>query len=334
MIFFFKSKYNNIMKQLLIFFKNYLLFFILIIVSLLLATNKFSYAVISGVKLWYIALLPSFLPYLFITTLLSELDSTYTFFNKFSSLSKKLFKVNGSSMYALFMSLISGYPMGAMITSKLVENKAISVSEGQRVSVLASTSSPAFTIGVVGSTIFNDIKFGVLLFIVNVLSTVTVAFFISRKSTVETPDFNYHFGKTKSSFYDVTYSSVISILVIGGIISIFYLICEILYKLNVFYPIIYLFDNVFNMPNFGESVCFGLLEFTRGISTLKTCTNSILIFPTACFFVSFSGLSCIIQSLAYLKKAKIKPAPFILCKIISGVISFIFGLLISLLISF
>lgn len=318
------------MTRFLVITKKYAPLFILLSSALILSTGKYAYAVTNGIKLWACYLLPSFLPYLFITALFSSLPATFSLSDKLTPVTRKLFGVNGSVFYAFIMSAISGYPMGSKVVADLKTSGFLSERECKTASALAATSSPAFTIGVVGNIIFRDTLFGVLLFAVNVVSAIITGFIFSigkrdkssttlRAASSETP-----------SFYDLTYSSVISVLVIGGIIAVFYLVSEILLSVGALTPFIKLFSFLSGDAETGKAITFGLLEFTRGLKTLGETERSIFTLPVAAFLCGFSGLSAIMQSLAYLKKAKIKTAPYLLSRLTHAVVSFLIALTVSI----
>ena len=309
--------------------KKFLPFFILLVLSLILSAGKYSYAVTEGVKLWACYLLPSFFPYLFITSVFSSLPATFSVSEKLSPVTRKLFGVNGSAAYAFLMSAISGYPMGSKVVADLKTDGLLTERESVTASALASTSSPAFTVGVVGNIIFRDATFGILLFLVNLISAIITGllFSLGKRDKNQTP-LKVRRGET-SGFYDLTYSSVISVLVIGGIIAIFYLISEILLSLGVLTPFISGFSFITGDKATGEAITFGLLEFTRGLKILGGTERSLLTLPVAAFLCGFSGVSALVQAIAYLKKAKIKTAPFILSKTTHAVVSFILAFTVS-----
>lgn len=305
-------------------------FVLLVFFALLLSTGKYAYAVTDGVKLWAGYVLPSFLPYLFITAILSSLSVTFKIFGKFSFITRKLFNVNGCAGYAFFMSAISGYPTGALVTANLKESGLLSENEAETCAILSSTSSPAFTIGVVGNLMFKNAMFGVLLYAANIICAIITGMIFRRKENRNDKTSLPVLKTETKSFYDVTYSSVISVLVVGGVIAVFYVLSEILFSLKILSPAVSLFSFLFQNETLGTGFTFGLLEFTRGLKIIGEVKISYLSLPLAAFLCGFSGLSAILQSLAYLKRAKIKTARFLLSKTVHAVLSFLLSLIFSL----
>ena len=312
-----------------------LIFFILIAFAIILSfAGDFSTAVIDGINLWFACVLPSLFPYFIITTLLSTLKVTGKISNALSPLTKRLFNVNGSVGYALFMSIISGYPMGAKIVSDLKDGGMLTDTEATRSAALCSTSSPVFLIGSVGSLMFKNAFFGLMLFICHIISIVLVGVLFSfyKRKEKSTANFNA-FTPTKldNLLYDSVYSAVTSSLLVGGIITLFYLITEVLLSFNVLSPLTFLFESIIGDKHTAQGLVLGIIESTRGLKTLAGGGITFLSLPVCAFICGFGGISVIMQSLAYLKKAKIKTAPFLLAKLLSAVINFVIGLVFSLL---
>lgn len=303
----------------------------LIYFSLILALNKeFSYLTIDGIKLWLAFVVPSLFPYFFITAILSSMSITSKITKLFSPITKKVFNVNGAVGYAFFMSLLSGYPVGAKIVCDLKESGVIGESESVRASALCSTSSPMFLIGSVGGFMFNNYRLGLILFISHLLSAILIGIIFSFYKRKDTPKETAILKSQKfdNFLYESAYSSVISLLVVGAIITIFYILSNLLFSLNILNPIIYLLSFVVGDVNLSKGLIFGLFECTQGLKILSSATALKL--PLCAFVCGFSGVSIIMQSLAYLKKAKIKTAPFLLSKLLSAVLNSLFCFIICL----
>lgn len=316
-------------------FFEFIIFGFLMFVSIILALDKrYSTATLNGIMLWATIILPSLFPYFFITFIFSSLKLTGKISSFLSPFTRVLFNVNGSVGYAFFMSLISGYPIGAKTVADLKEQGAISDTECIRASALCSTSSPMFLIGSVGSLMFKNSLFGMLLFLTHILSIILIGMIFSFYKKNDKPTKSKSLlinNKIDNILYNGVYSSVISALIVGGIITVFYLLTEILLNLNLLSPIINLFALLTNDKDIAKSLVLGAFECTKGLTSLSLTEQNILTLPIASFICSFGGLSVIAQSLACLKKAKIKTAPFIFSKIISAVISFFIALFFSVI---
>ncbi len=295
--------------------------------------GNFSYAVLDGISLWAACILPSLFPYLFITFILSSLNITYSISNKLTPIARRLFGVGGNVLYAFFLSVISGYPIGAKTVSELRENNLISQTESVRGSALCSTSSPTFLITSVGTFMFNDKTFGCLLFLTHIISVMLIGIIFSFYKKKDKRNITLsHIPKRNvdNLFYNGVYSSVISVLTVGGMITIFYLVIEILLTTNLLSPLISAFSLIFKEEELASGVVLGTLECTRGMKALSSLPLKTAL-PFCALLSGFGGVSVIMQSITYLKRAKIKTAPFLISKILCAVISFFIGLIFSLL---
>ena len=305
-------------------FCEYLTFFIMVALCLLLVLGKgYVYAVNNGLLLFTTCVLPSLFPYLFITAILSKLSITTSLSFKLSPFTKRVFRVNGACAFAYILGLISGYPIGAKIVSELHEKGYISQTEATRCSAFSSTPSPMFLISGVGVIMFNNILVGVFLFLISLTSSflMGVIFSFYKRQDKPTKQQVYLAQKTDFSFYQTVKDCVLSALTIGGIITLFSLLSEILLRAKILSPITFLVESYSGSKELANGFSFGLLECTNGLKTLSKIGNSAI--PICAFIVGFGGLSVIAQSMAYLKKAKIKTAVFLLIKLLTAVINFI-----------
>ena len=310
------------------------IFLCLIALSLILSFGSgFSALTLEGISLWLTLILPAMFPYFFITALLSSLSITSKIANKFSPLTKRLFNVSGGCGYAFFMSLIAGYPIGAKIIGDLYEKGAINQSEAIRASTFCSTSSPMFLVNSVGAIMFKKTSFGLILLISSTLSAIIIGIIFSHYNKDDKPNNLTYVSNQKldNILYESAYSSVISVLVVGAIITVFYILSSLLFRFNILSPIISLFSIILGDFDKAKALAFGLIESTSGLKILSTCTSNTLTMPLSALICGFGGLSVIMQSVAYLKKAKIKTAPFVKAKLLSAVINFIITFVICLI---
>lgn len=310
----------------------FLLLLLAAALSVALSKNSQS-AVKEGVMLWAAVVLPALFPYLVITQIMSALKITGKIAGIFSPAFEKVFNVNGHCGYALFLSLMSGYPVGAKCVSDLKQKGLIGDAESVRAATLCSSSSPVFIIGSVGNLTFNNPFFGLMLFVTHLLSVLTVGFlfsFYKRKERPEKPQ-QTNFNRGDNLLYESVYQAVISVLVVGGIITVFYLVTEMLTSLGALKPLTDFLGLITDSAALKDGIANGLFECTKGLKILASGGISLYTLPVAAGICGFGGLSVIMQSVAYLKKAKIKTAPFLLSKTLSAVVNFILGLIFSAL---
>ncbi|MBR5192516.1 MAG: hypothetical protein IKW33_03815 [Clostridia bacterium] len=308
------------------------IFVLMVTLAILLCVgSNYQSAIFYGINLWVGTLLPALFPYFFITAVLSSLKSTGKLANFLSPIFKFSFNISGLGGYAYIMSLISGYPIGANIACDLKNGGLIDKTEAERVSAVASTSSPMFLIATIGGIMFSSLNFGLILFATHLISSIIIGIIFSFYKRKEKPKTNTTFSPNKvdNLLYESIFSSVNSTLFIGGLITIFSLMLEVLTSLNLLTPIIKGFSFVFGDFNLAKGFTFGLLECTNGLKALSVCGIMPLTLPLVASLCGFGGLSVIFQSLTFLKKAKIKATVFVCSKLLSMALNFIIGLIFS-----
>ena len=312
------------------FSKEFFLAFVLCAISIFLCFfSGTSTAVTNGIKLWVATLVPSLFPFLVVTAFLSENSVLKRSFMKFTPITKRAFGTSGLTAYAFFMSGLSGYPVGAKIISDLKIGGLISDSEAKKASVFCSTSSPAFTINCVGKIMFNSTLFGVILYLINILTAIISGIIFSLFIRSSDNERSFTIASGNFDFYDGVYQSVISLLVVGGIIAVFSVISEVLLSLKAFYAPTRLLSLITNNDGVSKAICVGALECTNGLKILSTTGMTFFSLPGSAFLCGLGGICVMAQSVAFLKRAKIKTAVFYLGKIFQAVLGFILGCLFS-----
>lgn len=313
---------------------------------LLVASGRCAEFTLKGIKLWAAMVLPSLLPYFFISAALAKLKTPESLSKLFSPLFKKVFAVSGIVSYAFFISVISGCPVGAKTVSDLKENGFITEDEGVRASVLCSVLSPSFIISGIGSA-FGSVRFSFALFCCHILSDICTGVMFSfykrppkkaclGKERAENPrGFNEKplekqekRGGAGNFLYECAYNSVVSVLVVGGLITLFSVISSVLELYGLLSPALSAVKEITGSRELSEGIVFGALECTSGVaklSSLGACKQS---FVAAAAICGFGGVSATAQSLAYLKKAKIKAAPFVLSRFAAAALNCLFALIV------
>ena len=317
---------RNIKKTEVLYFV-FLLFFALG----LIIGKGFTSAFKKGLLLWVSVVLPSLFPYTFISASLCRMGLTGKLSIKAEPLTKRLFRTSGVTCYALFISLIAGYPMGSKTVADLRKDGLITEVEAQRASAFCSVPSPAFIIYGVGMGMFNNLKFGYLLFLSQIISSLTVGFIFSFYKRKQTPSFKpLPSKKVDNLFYESVFSTVNSVLFVGAIISLFSVLAEMLIYFKILYPLTNVLALLLKSQSLAKGSVLGLIECTNGLKAMASGGITFLTLPISAFLCGFGGACVLIQSIAFLNSAKIKTAPFLLAKVMQAVISFFVCLLFNL----
>lgn len=304
-------------------------FIIFLIIAILLNPTVYIQSSYNGIILWAKSVLPALFPFFFLTKLLTNFNIVEKIANLSSFFTKKLFNCSGISNYVFLLSILSGYPIGAKLTAELYKNKAITNAEAVRMCSFCSTSGPIFVIGTVGATMFSSAKIGVIIFVSHIISAIIngMIFRFYKKNEEKTAVFYKKEANLQNILAETIYDSIISILIVGGYIALFYLLIDIFTN----YKILTLFQNcishILALANIDVACSFGLIsgiiEITRGCFELSHTSNVFwsVIFATG--LISWGGFSIHLQSLTFLKQCNIKTGFFFFQKIIQTFISMV-----------
>lgn len=300
-----------------------LLFFMVV---LIIYPDRYIKTSFEGIKLFALTVMPSLLPFFFLTGLLTKIADFNKMVKAFSPISSLLFNASGISVYIFLMSILSGYPVGARITYDLRKNGVISQKDATVMSIFCSTSGPLFVIGAVGTGMFQDKRVGFIIYLSHILSAILSG--IIFRFLGEKPQKNGELlpqNNTGNILYESIYDAVISVMIVGGFVSIFYVLSKVLCDFNLLKPLIFVFSKIFSpiSKNFDYSsfFCQGLIECTRGINLLSSYKNAFS-YSLATSLISFGGISIIMQSVIYLSRSKIKTWLFLIGKITQMLLSF------------
>lgn len=155
--------------------KNYEFLFCLLLLGLILiisiSPKTYINSTYYGFSVWAKIVLPSLFVFFILTTLLQQNKKTQTLFNKVNLVFNKLYKTHGPSGYIFFMSIISGYPIGAKLISEFYNSKQISYLDCKKILAFSSTSGPMFVLGSVASVMLNNFKIGIVILASHYIAT-------------------------------------------------------------------------------------------------------------------------------------------------------------------
>jgi len=303
----------------------------LIIVQIILAPNICIQYTISGAKLFFNAIFPSLFPFLVVINIIIGYDGIHIYSNLLGSLICRPLKLPKECNFALLVSVLCGYPLGARYTCDLYEKNIIDLNTCERLLNIASNASPLFIIGSVGTSMMFNSKIGYILLLSNILSCIFMGLIIPSK--------NYSFRiKYRSSNFPKIESSNLNIgiilknsiedamknsLNIGGFIIIFTVITGII-KDNVIFNIVItkLALIIGASGNFIEGILLGMLEMTNGCYLISSSSSNLYVkLPVLSFLIAFSGLSIISQVYSYTYKYTVSIKKYIRRKFCQGIIS-------------
>lgn len=304
-------------------------FILLIIAAFISAPQRYMDITLKGISLWAACVLPSTLPFLFFTALLTALGAVEKLSRAAEPITAKAFNLSGSSAYVFLSGAICGYPVGAKIISDLCEGGVISSDEATGMSVIASMSGPLFIIGSVGANMYGSAAAGGIILLAQYLSVIITGLLFGRlrrkKSRYKKFSPRVIKAEAEGVLYRAMYSSVLSVMCVGGFICVFYLLSSMAEDFYITYPIALIIDKIPLFNGLGKSFARGLIEVTGGCKGLSEVFSPASLALNS-FIITLGGLSVIFQQLAYLKKAKVSLRIFFLAKAVSAVLAFFIAL--------
>ena len=308
-------------------------------IGLMLFSNSNLSAAKAGLKLWAYNVVPALFPFFVATDLLSYTNICEKISNIFSKIMRPLFNVPGCGAYAFILGLISGYPVGAKIAVELRNSGNCSKDEGNRILAFTNNSGPLFIIGTVGVSLFRNTSIGILLLISHILSSITVGIILgltSKKNKISTINSGKSFLQNKkyctfSNLGEILgnsiFSSIKTILMIGGFVVIFSCLISILNESNIFSIINTLFNPLFNTfrlnTSFIKPILTGIIELTNGMALVCNIPGkNIAINILACaFLLGFGGISVLLQVFSIVSKSDLSIKTYLYGKILQGIIA-------------
>ena len=307
------------------------------IILLISNPSRYTKSILAGSSLFYFSVMPSLLPFFFISKILFNFKLTNKFINSFGKPMTKIFKLPPISSYIFFMSILCGYPVGAKLIGELYANNQLSEDDCKHILIVATTSGPIFIIGSVGAGLFNDPLLGLYIFLCHILSSLITAFILTRKLTTQKKYINnFTTNKTENILNDTVYSTIISIFTVAVYISVFYMFIDMAYDIKILGILSTSLEKLFtkiNIPHdFAKGIASGLIEMTRGLADIKQTTNLKLKLIISTALISFGGLSIFIQSMTFLNKTKIKALYLLKIKCIQLLTSIIVSSIVAIII--
>ena len=124
--------------------------------------------IVAVLFLWSNIIIPSVFPYLIISQYISNSNFTQKIPSGIISF---IFGIKKCSIKAILCSTFCGYPSGAVCARNLYENGEIDINEAQRLICYTNNAGPLFLISAVGTSILGSTKDGVVIYLIQLVSS-------------------------------------------------------------------------------------------------------------------------------------------------------------------
>lgn len=282
---------------------------LLFVAGILLFPNECISSAKDGLNMSLYLILPSLFPFAVIS---SYISSKLILPKSISKPISKLLNLSENAILPFVLGLISGYPIGAVLTSSAVKNNRISTSEGEHLLPFCNACGPLFLIGVAGGGMMGGYSYGYFLLLVQTLS-IFLTVLIFRKSAPYIIKAEHNDTKNSNyGFVSAMDSSISSILKVFGAVIFFSVVCTQIKLTKVF-------ENLLPIPALG----YGLVEVTNGLNRLALSEIPVRLKLSVCSALcGFSGICIYIQVQSAVKETKIKLKKYLAYKSVIAVISF------------
>lgn len=258
-------------------------------------------------------IIPTLFPFFICSGILIYSGFCETLAKMFRFCMKPVFGINPAGSSAFILGIISGYPLGAITAGELYENHYLSQTEAERLLAFCNNSGPLFILGSVGTAVYMNMRFGILLYVTHILAAVTVGIifrFYKKSGFVQPPTVMTTPKRTVGEIFDIALQNGIkNILTVCGAVVFFSVVSRIVI-------------GILPVTGVTKAVLTGISEFATG--TVKISNLSIPItekLVLTAFIVGFAGLSVHMQVIAVIARYRLSLVPYFVGKLLHGIIA-------------
>ncbi len=260
---------------------------IIVIVIFILNIESVINGTIDALNICATAIIPS----LFIFMVAADMIVTTLFSDKGISFPPKF--------TAYILGSLCGFPVGASVCENMCKNKALSKRDAARIIPFCNNTSPSFLLGAIGTVMFGDKRYGIILFIAQTVASAFPLLFIkTQKSCIIHVKNNV---SVLEAFVSAIEKAVMGVLKVCANVCIFSVIITLLKKLSLD------FLSVFLEISNGTTYCAEIFS-----------AHPIYGFALCGFCCGFSGFCVHMQIKSMLKYVEISMPNLLFSKLLQG----------------
>lgn len=282
-----------------------------------------------GLAQWATKMVPTLFPFMIISSLMIHTGADIHFTRILSPMLKPLFACSTNGLYAIFMGFLCGFPMGAKATCDLLKCGKISKPEAEYLLAFCNNIGPTYFASIIipllqGCGFHQPLPFLFGTYGIPFLYGILLGNY--RQKSIVTANQTTPTGRNNPKKIPVTQalrlscqSSIQSILLLGGYVTF----------VNAFRII----PELAALPPEMQAIAGGFLEIIQGIPGI--CRHALLSNRAKAFWtvlaVSFSGISCMLQTSSITGEADLSMKKYIFHKcIITGITAVYYFIYISI----
>lgn len=230
----------------------------------------------------------------------------------FGKIINKIFNIDSNTSIIFILSIFSSHPSNAIYIKNLLDNKIIDIKVANRILIYTYFPSIAFVIGVIGISLYNSFKVGLMLWIICFINNILIGLFLRKD--------NDYIEIINNESKNISFFECFKLSIIKAINTSFI----ILGNLIVFTIIINLIVNYISINPTILSVLTGFLELTSGVISISLLDIPFNVkFALTSLILNFSSLSILFQSFSILSSYKINIKKTLTIKLMFSIITFL-----------
>lgn len=296
-----------------------------------------------GLELWALVLVPSLLPFFITAEIMLNLGIVHMLGVLLEPFMQPVFKLPGATSFVVAMGFTSGFPMGAVLTRRMHEEKLCTLEECKRLVAFTNNSSPLFILAAVGVGMLKNPEAGILLAVAhyssNILLGIILGFFSGRRS----PSRQHKKSIFRRSIQallqaqenrkplgtllrDSIQSGIHNITVIGGFVLVFSVFLQIMKSSSLLEYFADIFSAAVGLlggsTSLGKPLATGFWEMTLGLRELAGLSISWTHkYIAASLLLGWSGLSIQAQVISALAGTEISSRLYHVGRIFQALLS-------------
>lgn len=306
-----KTKYN---KLFYLYYVPVILLLFLMLFMLLGSPDTSAQGMKNGIYMCIDTLVPSLFPSMLLFNCLFESGILNSLSDVSDKIMQLIFRLPGTALPIIIMSMIGGFPVGALLISRAYEKGKLTLNQSQRMFLFCVNPGPAFVVSTVGCFMLNSEKAGLMIYASMVISSMLIAFllrFMDDGTIINLIKINSESKNHQTLIFTAVENSVKAMLNICVWVSLFSCFNSLIDILPLNKNLIVIIKMVTEVTNGTNIACeyFSL--------------------PVISSVMSFSGICVHLQIAAYMISVKLKYRYFLLSRIIVSAFSYVITFLIT-----
>jgi sporulation integral membrane protein YlbJ len=302
-------------------------------------------AAISGFKLWYNILVPALLPFFIVSDLMVSSGVMAVLGLLLDPVMRPLFHLPGCASLVVVMGFTSGYPVGAILTRRLYDNKMVNLEEAEHLISFTNNSSPLFIIGAVGIGMLSAPAYGYLLLISLYAANLLVGVLTRRHAADDLsvpPASSVSIHMLRQTWKRVrplniglimgiaVKNSIKNILTVAGFVIFFSVITDMFIRwgwVQYFAFVLHRFLSVLKLSeNMIQAWGSGLLEITLGTQIAAACNDHTILarLIIISLILAFGGFSVLAQIMSITANTPVRFRGYFKARLLQMILSGIF----------